>query len=872
MPHPEDSVADDGMCVHPVFLLVSNAIWFILDLVVPTTAKATINILLLVPRNLNSRRRIPSFWPVRAILLGLDVAWTFGLWMFVPVRHQLTVQQAFYNSILPFLVDKFASWRRDGPSALPTDNQNGHGHHLWLQLCWFILLKNPASCAMVCVRVIVWIVTPLLCLALALYPLETWKRGSGTFLDPIFPNLLRKVYHAWDLCQTLLAWLLEGLPNMLQAKLSRWQQTTAIRRSTPIYNYTPLMSGEIRLLVLRRAAWLLPGTIRASLVHVPVDSPGAFEAVSYCWGRPNRTEEILLDGTRYSITESALELLIARRSLWHDRIIWIDAICINQDDEDEKSIQLRYMRDIYYLASRVIAFPSGGYRLRLLEPLLRRCSTRSTLHLGHRLGTGLFEGPESLPLQVRVLGHCLSSEFFSRAWIIQEVTVGQTVHLYLGGRFISWNTLASALAKMTQEDMQTLFGTARYAATAEKGHGLFLRDTRAITHVKLIHDCRVMTGRLPCQGTVNGGGLFATMNAEHAWEMGNRLAEDLELALFYTNEFMASDARDRLFSLLGIVHYDSRSPLLRPDYRKPAEQVFHDLAVYLLLQTSISSVNFLALAGTGFTKSRSYRHSWVPDLGEERPCLRLTYSSLSGYKFRTMVEKNALIAKGHLPGSIFVTGLIIDRIACVSTTGPLRISHTYEAGNSSQDDEKMEQIYAFTKNAICLVNRYKTRWPGLHKQLWRTLIAGGNKSTERFDRMLPDILEDLLVYLDALRSRGLQEVMRALSSHNKLPGSAVEDQELVECIKVYIESMAHVCTGRLFGITEGGRMCLLPPLVEAEATVFIAFGAQLPFVLHQRADFPGEEAYELVGEAYIEGVVRGELQSLCLEQSKVQIL
>ena len=872
MAHPENRGADEDVCSHTMFPLVSSGLWFILDFFVPATAKVTINIFLLVLKNVDSGRQIPSFWPVRAILLGLDVAWTFGLWIFVPIRHQLVVQRTFYKSILPFLADAFVSCRRDGPSAPSTDNRERNGYHLWLQLCWFMLLINPTWCAMVCVRVIIWIMMPLLCLALALIPLETWKRGSGTLLDPVFPRLLRKAYQVWDICQTLPAGLLEGLPNILQAKFSRWQQRRAVRRSIPIYQYTPLESGEIRLLILRRAAWLLPGTIQATLVHVPADNPGEFEAISYCWGRPKRSEEILLDGARYSITESALELLIARRSFWNDRIIWIDAICINQDDKVEKSIQLGHMRDIYYLASRVIAFPSGDYRLRLIEPLLTRCSTSSILNFHHRTGAMLFEGPESVPLQLRVLAHCLSSGYFNRAWVFQEVTVGQTVHVYLGGRYVSWSTLASALANMTPNDMQVLFGTARHAATAKGNQALFLRDSRAITHVKLMHDCRIMAGGFLCQGAMNGSGIFAELNAETGWEMGNRLAEDLELALFYTNQFEASDGRDRLFALLGIVQHDSRNPLLRPDYEKSEEQVFHDLALYLLLHNPIPSVNLLTLAGTGFTKSRKYRHSWVPNLREERPCFRLTYSRLSGYRFGTMVERDASIAKGDLPGSISVTGLIIDRIACVSSTGPLRISHIYEAGNSLQDNERMEQISVFTKSAISLVDRYKIRWPGLHKQLWRTLIAGGNKSTESFDRMLPDAFEDLLIYLDALRSPDFQGFWRTLSSHSKLQGQDFKDPKLVECISLYIESMAHVCTGRLFGITEGGRMCLLPPLVEAGSTVFVAFGAQLPFILHQRASFPRKEIYELVGEAYVEGIVRGELQFLLLEQSMVQIL
>lgn len=88
--------------------------------------------------------------------------------------------------------------------------------------------------------------------------------------------------------------------------------------------------------------------------------------MSYRWGSSELTEEILVNGCCFPVTKAALDLLLARRSVWRKRTLWIDALCINQKDLQEKSEQVQQMRDIYHRASRVIAYPGGDWRYRLV--------------------------------------------------------------------------------------------------------------------------------------------------------------------------------------------------------------------------------------------------------------------------------------------------------------------------------------------------------------------------------------------------------------------------------------------------------------------------------------------------------------------------
>lgn len=76
-----------------------------------------------------------------------------------------------------------------------------------------------------------------------------------------------------------------------------------------------------------------------------------FKALSYTWGVPNLTKEITMGGVTVPITEN---LFTALQRLRCEDVLWIDAICINQFDGVEKSVQVQKMRRIYEAAESVV--------------------------------------------------------------------------------------------------------------------------------------------------------------------------------------------------------------------------------------------------------------------------------------------------------------------------------------------------------------------------------------------------------------------------------------------------------------------------------------------------------------------------------------
>ncbi|KAF2488669.1 HET-domain-containing protein, partial [Lophium mytilinum] len=85
-----------------------------------------------------------------------------------------------------------------------------------------------------------------------------------------------------------------------------------------------------------------------SLDHAPV-----FSALSYTWGNPNPTEVIFLDGEEFHAMENLTQALRHLRQQEEVRILWIDFLCIDQANNDEKSWQVNMMGRIYQACEKV---------------------------------------------------------------------------------------------------------------------------------------------------------------------------------------------------------------------------------------------------------------------------------------------------------------------------------------------------------------------------------------------------------------------------------------------------------------------------------------------------------------------------------------
>jgi hypothetical protein len=122
----------------------------------------------------------------------------------------------------------------------------------------------------------------------------------------------------------------------------------------PVSNnlYQPLPNSTIRL--LRIAPGKAEEEIYCQLITTNITSSPAFEALSYAWGDDAHMKAISIDGEQFWIRSNLYYCLHHIRRLDTFTTVWADALCINQEDDDEKSIQIKLMPRIYQSATSTL--------------------------------------------------------------------------------------------------------------------------------------------------------------------------------------------------------------------------------------------------------------------------------------------------------------------------------------------------------------------------------------------------------------------------------------------------------------------------------------------------------------------------------------
>jgi hypothetical protein len=131
-----------------------------------------------------------------------------------------------------------------------------------------------------------------------------------------------------------------------------------------VYEYKPVGKSEIRLVTIKSSG--ADGQLEASIQNVELnpDDPVKYTALSYCWGDAVNLVQIPCDGQFLPVTTALHEALLEIIKFTPHDALWIDQICINQDDMVEKSEQVSKMNLIYdskYNAAEIIQFCQAHY-------------------------------------------------------------------------------------------------------------------------------------------------------------------------------------------------------------------------------------------------------------------------------------------------------------------------------------------------------------------------------------------------------------------------------------------------------------------------------------------------------------------------------
>jgi len=371
----------------------------------------------------------------------------------------------------------------------------------------------------------------------------------------------------------------------------------------PRFRYQPLDSNttQIRLLAIR------PGqggdTISCTLRHVYLDEKPQYEALSYSWGDPSQTHEIgiFLHGDLLKVTPNLFAALKYLRQEATETVLWVDALCIDQANVQERSSQVQRMRDIYSHAQRTIVWLGDGTsNSDSAMASIVDIANYGFFDRGRRGGlavlrTSRYNFPELLKFhgchseKLKAVKDLLSRPWFRRMWVVQELSVSKEVIVVCGTSYITWENLSCALAALVH-------CTEMSESTMTWGHPF---DRMAKMDL-----CRRRNA------TWRLGGGTATING---------LMHDFR-------DFEASDPRDKVYSMLGLakdVYRPSsagnegarraRDTLAKIDYSKSAATVFKELARYIILHTRSLNLLVTAIHTAPDAPKTLELPSWTPD-------------------------------------------------------------------------------------------------------------------------------------------------------------------------------------------------------------------------------------------------------------------
>ncbi|KAF2094529.1 HET-domain-containing protein [Rhizodiscina lignyota] len=177
----------------------------------------------------------------------------------------------------------------------------------------------------------------------------------------------------------------------------------------------------------------------------------SYEAISWVWGDAMHRSSIRVRNTGPEKGDGLLEVpaaaVDALRAMRHEttaRFLWMDVICIDQTNAFEKAQQVTLIPDIFRHASRVCVWLGDGSAIDGGPQLALDFMKNDVLSI---LRFDDLVKDENIWLKREALRSLLSLPWFSRRWIVQEITHAQDAVLYCGDQTITWREFSYALSR-----------------------------------------------------------------------------------------------------------------------------------------------------------------------------------------------------------------------------------------------------------------------------------------------------------------------------------------------------------------------------------------------------------------------------------------
>lgn len=656
--------------------------------------------------------------------------------------------------------------------------------------------------------------------------------------------------------------------------------------------YQPLStSSSIRLLRIRKFV----STLQFDLIEVDLANNPVYDALSYTWHLEEQSNAtsgvdsefggfINCNGMKLGVTTNLRDGLLRLEQLRQETLIWIDAICINQQDPEERSAQVNMMGHIFRSARTVVVWlgePRSDHHVQAIKETIQFMERLPSIKEQYSESVSEYEEAAAATLREMTspayrsdwlsMGLFFAQKWFQRCWIIQEIVLASTIEVYSGPTQIPWGLLQNA-ARLLDVVRRLSFSFLTWRSE-------FITIFGSIPMILLARE-HCHRGKL--------------------WRLETHLA--------LSRTYQVTDQRDKIFALLGISDMSSlESPVVEfnVDYTRSVEQVYTECSA-LLVEGGAGYSVFSMVEARSYPSLRPIP-SWVPDFSvppRPPPLAIREQCPFSAGGFTSPVPTRPTVPPNRKE-------LYLPAAARLG-----RISQTSETGKEICSLERMTHFFRLLADPALRLTKSAT--PAAAEALWRTLIANIAEGQHPAPASLGTSFTQWITYLviraldtaslasahatdhfsdgepqpePRLTSLAVRDFIasdehttnlrsappkyrysdvhaavvdfiaawdRAIPLRELLNATrmavAAEDKSRLEATHKFAGTFLWMCSARRVFSTEQGDLGIAHEGARVGDEVVVVPGAAVPFVVREVEG----GAYAFIGEAFVHGVMGGE--------------
>ncbi|KAK4158952.1 heterokaryon incompatibility protein-domain-containing protein [Cladorrhinum sp. PSN259] len=676
--------------------------------------------------------------------------------------------------------------------------------------------------------------------------------------------------------------------------------------STLYSSLNGLSAPWFRLLTLHPAASSLEPIICNLAIHPLINGAECppYEALSYCWGHPSTfySHEITCNDIPIKISSNLCSAIKSLRLPDSPRILWIDQLCINQNDNGDKTDQVSRMGDIYSLAARTVvwlgereegdgselvfalcdrfqksgwcdiwtavASSVGMYKLLTLDPEDRKQLIAETV--AESEGTLQTVEPEDVTeTEVEAAVKLVTRLYFSRSWVIQEICLSKEVLVVCGDQKTNWDLLRTTVSI-----------------------GVVMSEY-VVSHY-MTPVAKIVLGTFPTFNSLSDS--FPSLGSRDDEESAQGHNLDLLDCLWETRILEATEPRDKVFAFLGLQNQTHLPEDLRvvPNYHATVEDTFKSTARHLIAQRG--NLDYLFTEPHLNPNPNLTLPSWAPDWSAQQktrvaPLLEDLKATDDSSPQKIFNACGSCPTVSPIPpidsdsDSLHLSGFIFDSI--ISLT-PVAEYDPYQT-SSLKDDET--GFFSNLRAATTTLSNSAEYFSTLSE--WESFALSSSSPPSTTTHPYPPDSDPLKIFATTIVARhmpgGEEEsysrylsyrkgVLTRRSGHNKLkpvtkllkikerlPWLSTIGQAITATVDVLrlddqgreFQTDLDKTYHRRLGRTKTGYLALVPGRTEVGNEIALFKGGKAPIVLRGRKG-QDPNKWEIVGVCYVHGIMDGE--------------